>query len=345
VSVAILSLGGLRWTNRNADLAKMSNFRERLPFSITGQIEKVKWSPDKSYKQFLRSCDTPIVLTNSKIETWPARKLWNPQYFINKFPVLGFIRSTWNETIWHHNGCKEFPMCELREIPWEEDTYNVTEYTTKEFFNRLYSKDPTAYYFYENLLDVPDEVGELSELRKDFDLEWIFAHGGPIHLWIAKAGVTTQVHYDLWHNTFVQLWGRRHFLLFPPTEYSKFSLFPRSHPYWRQSQVSLTSANLRDFPDLSNVKAFEVIVEEGDLLWVPAYWFHVATTLDVSISLTLSEITDEFAHFNYESEVNNLMIPEFDFQDDDDLIRLVKEYIHLLVDRIRGAVHSKKADI
>jgi hypothetical protein len=86
--------------------------------------------------------------------------------------------------------------------------------------------------------------------------------------------------------------------------------------YWRQSQVSLTSANLRDFPDLSNVKAFEVIVEEGDLLWVPAYWFHVATTLDVSISLTLSEITDEFAHFNYESEVNNLMIPEFDFQDD-----------------------------
>jgi hypothetical protein len=61
--------------------------------------------------------------------------------------------------------------------------------------------------FYSSL---NSELSELDELKKDLDFESIFSEerSGPIHLWITKAGMMNQIHYDGWHNIFVQLWGR-----------------------------------------------------------------------------------------------------------------------------------------
>ena len=49
-------------------------------------------------------------------------------------------------------------------------------------------------------------------------------------VWLSDAGVTATMHYDTYHNVFVQLAGRKHFVLFPSHLHAALSLFPSLHP-------------------------------------------------------------------------------------------------------------------
>jgi hypothetical protein len=58
-------------------------------------------------------------------------------------------------------------------------------------------------------------------------------------LWAASAGATTQAHYDVADNTFVQLSGDKEFWLWPPEAHLHLHLFPDSHPRSRKAQLDL----------------------------------------------------------------------------------------------------------
>ena len=51
-------------------------------------------------------------------------------------------------------------------------------------------------------------------------------------------GSSTQAHYDVAHNVFVQLHGEKRFELRPPSAHRSLHVFPDAHPRARKSQVS-----------------------------------------------------------------------------------------------------------
>jgi hypothetical protein len=51
---------------------------------------------------------------------------------------------------------------------------------------------------------------------------------------------------------------RKRFLLFPPREHTHLYLYPRLHPYFRQSQINFDEPDLSMFPDFAKAFAFEV---------------------------------------------------------------------------------------
>lgn len=73
--------------------------------------------------------------------------------------------------------------------------------------------------------------------------------------------------------------------LFPPDDWPNLYLFPRIHPGTRQSQVDLASPSR--FPNFDNSRPASVILQPGDMLWIPSMWFHHVETLDFSISASV----------------------------------------------------------
>ena len=66
----------------------------------------------------------------------------------------------------------------------------------------------------------------------------------------------------------LQLVGKRTFLLFPPTRANHLRGYPCHHPLDRSSQLAATASRVEEW-------GCEVVVEAGDLLFVPAWWWYV----------------------------------------------------------------------
>ena len=61
-----------------------------------------------------------------------------------------------------------------------------------------------------------------------------------INMWAHHPNITTPLHYDLLHNFYVQVYGRKRFVLTAPQAWRDAYLFPRIHPTSRMSQVPWT---------------------------------------------------------------------------------------------------------
>ena len=75
------------------------------------------------------------------------------------------------------------------------------------------------------------------------------------NLWFAGAGNITPLHYDLAHNLFAQVIGRKRFILFEPTQVRLLYPFPKSSPIAHFSRVNIDNPDLRYIPAFSACKA------------------------------------------------------------------------------------------
>ena len=63
-----------------------------------------------------------------------------------------------------------------------------------------------------------------------------------INLWVGGAGSTAGTHFDMSHNVFTQVAGRRRFVLFPPAAHVALRIHPQLHPSSRQAQEDVEAA-------------------------------------------------------------------------------------------------------
>lgn len=106
-----------------------------------------------------------------------------------------------------------------------------------------------------------------------------------INLWMASAASSTPLHYDDMHNVFAQVEGHKRFLLFNPAQFDVLYPGPLNTRIEAKSRVDLTRPDFRRFPKLAEVEYWEAVVGPGDLLFMPAYWWHQVSSQDVSVSV------------------------------------------------------------
>ena len=111
-------------------------------------------------------------------------------------------------------------------------------------------------------------------------------------LWVAKVNATATPHYDTADNVFVQLGGSKTFLIATPEAHRFFRLHPVLHPSWRQSQrpylitmQGLLQASREKKVPRSSLRIWQVTLQPGDALFLPAYFSHSVTAGPDSISL------------------------------------------------------------
>ena len=109
-----------------------------------------------------------------------------------------------------------------------------------------------------------------------------------LQLWAADGGACTQAHYDVADNVFVQLSGSKEFLLWPPQHSAALHLFPDAHPRARKSQLCIGDPDLCRHPLAAALPPpIRILLQPGDALAVPAFWFHHVTSITPCVSLNV----------------------------------------------------------
>lgn len=104
------------------------------------------------------------------------------------------------------------------------------------------------------------------------------AEHAEVYIWMGSANATTTAHYDISHNMFLQVAGHTQFLLAAPSQWEKLHLFPNIHPSHRHSQTP----EAMEQGSSTGIKVYEAVLDPGDVLYVPPFWFQHAKALSAS---------------------------------------------------------------
>lgn len=103
-------------------------------------------------------------------------------------------------------------------------------------------------------------------------------------VWISPDDTRTPLHQDLPDNFFAQIVGRKHIVLYPPR--AELSMY-RHAPWSKFPQVSRVDAFEPDFERFrwfTRAAPIHAIVEPGDVLYLPRFWWHQVRSIGTSVS-------------------------------------------------------------
>ncbi|KAK9460994.1 phospholipase A2 [Lipomyces oligophaga] len=179
--------------------------------------------------------------------------------------------------------------------------YFVLPHTSKmefgEFIHRLTAdddEDKAVYYMQSQNNNIPTEFPMLKG-EIELDLPWaseaLDLSPEAVNLWIGSGRSTTSLHKDPYENLHVQVLGKKVFKLIAPSEYvcvRERDLLERQYVK-HDSQFELkeiSDKNIIPWPTMDpqhidskdkwqrQSRVLEVVLEPGDMLYLPALWFH-----------------------------------------------------------------------
>lgn len=227
-------------------------------------------TPEKFKREYYEK-GSPLVIKDLSKE-WPAYTKWTWDYFKQ---IVG------DKKVGIYNNVKSDAYTPINK---------ADDYTTFGEYVDMVSKGPAGWRIF--LFNIFDHAPQLTH-----DFEWPdelmkgFVKRFPM-LFVGGASSITHMHFDIdmSHILHTQFIGRKRVLLFPYEEqhklyrkpYEVLSLADFSH-YYQQNGTP----DYAKFPALKLAKGFEVILEHGDTLFMPAGYWHHMEYLDSGFAMSL----------------------------------------------------------
>jgi ribosomal protein L16 Arg81 hydroxylase len=102
-------------------------------------------------------------------------------------------------------------------------------------------------------------------------------------LWFGPGGTVTPLHHDAMNIVLAQVYGRKTVTLIPsfqtPYVYNHIGVY---------SAVDLEKPDYNRFPLFKHATKLKVLLEPGQVLFIPVGWWHHVRSMDVSISLSFT---------------------------------------------------------
>lgn len=267
------------------------------------EIEKFHWKTEEAFNYIKQG--RPVVLKECPI-VYPAHRTWtleNIATFINDdFPCDVFSSSTQRFPYW--DTVKNFYQYEFTP-PTTKISMTFREFLlTAKTQNDKPANERRYHYLHQSLVAEmgPKILEEYSKFSfQTAALYKLLANWGELThnlLLCGCEGYVTPIHYDEQENLFTQLQGRKRVRMFSPQYWYGLYPFPNGHPQDRQAQVTLPSnpgSNELEseierfrFPAFASIGHHEMvtILEPGEVLYVPQYWFHQMEAVTDNISLS-----------------------------------------------------------
>ncbi|KAI9311097.1 putative phospholipase, partial [Dichotomocladium elegans] len=240
--------------------------------------------------EFLRNCvhpNRPALIKNA-ISHWPAATKWTNAYLREK---MGEATVTVATT---PNGLADAVTYD----PETDREYFALPHEQRMPFNQfldiLEGKHTTPHALYISLQNDSLHT-EFSILKDDIDEEvsWCSEALGKqpdaVNFWMGNDKSTTSLHKDPYENCYAVIRGKKTFVLIPPSEYC--CLYESSYPTAMYTEsmrlkpldppmetswipIDPLHPDLQKYPRFQYARPIVVTVEEGDMLYLPALWFH-----------------------------------------------------------------------
>ncbi len=240
---------------------------------------------------------TPVVLKGVGA-AWPAVHKWTPGFFKTRYGnetvcVRVKAASVGPESVY----TRDITMAEFIDNVLSggehyasnvEDLFN----TNPELRNDLYLAELEAYSCREPRRSAPDSKRG-----------WRIPNWGEIlstQIFISNSNARTGYHCASGGNFFLQVYGRKRWLFVNPRHTAFMYPVIRKDLFYsasaldaRMSSLSLAQAG---YPLYNLIPKYEAVLEPGDVLYSPQWWWHTVDNLSDSIGVALRFRTDIFAN-------------------------------------------------
>lgn len=251
------------------------------------QIDPETTTPEQFRRQYIQNY-TPVVLKGVAAD-WPAVRKWSPDYFASRYGsdtilVRVKARGVGTESLY------------TRDLPLAELVANIKN---------------NGEYYANNLEDLFNNHPELREdlLLREIEAyscasppkfepgkkkRWRVPQWGEIlstQIFISNANGRSGYHCAAGGNFFVQVYGHKRWVFVNP-RHSPF-MYPviRKDFFYSGSAVDVRKSDEEQlqegYPLYNLIPKYEVVLEPGDVLYSPQWWWHTVDNLDLSIGVAM----------------------------------------------------------
>ncbi|XP_025832966.1 HSPB1-associated protein 1 isoform X2 [Agrilus planipennis] len=223
---------------------------------------------EEQIKYLVENCSEPLVILNQL-----------------KWKILKWDLGDWcsileNEDLPCRCGKNVYSKCPQWETITSKKVLKISN-----FVELRNSKDPKEWIYFDYKY-LKDWIINKEKIKKDItwksfgypDLGWQEST-----IWIGTEGAHTPCHVDTYGcNLVAQVLGRKLWCLFPPNE----NLLPTRVPYEEStifSEMNFFSPQPNKFKGIESCR--KVILNPGDVLFVPHGWWHYVENLEFAISI------------------------------------------------------------
>lgn len=239
--------------------------------------------PEQFHRDYLAP-QLPVIMTGV-VDDWPAVRSWDPDYLKNRYPDSAIRYEVWDGDESVHD-----PV----------DFHNRMRYvdtTIAEFVDLVRSTGAPTRKIYSAEFPLFDEIPELLRDIGSLEEYMNFPRIYPRRLrrrlqikpamWFGPAGTVGVLHFDRAHNLYTQVHGRKRWTIIPPQD-TPYLYWPSEDfrlGFLHFSPVDLENPDRERFPLFKNARRCRFVLEPGELLFLPATWWHHTRGLETSISL------------------------------------------------------------
>lgn len=250
----------------------------------TDHIERRRCPPYSDFSREFLAPRKPVVITGA-LGRWRALARWTPQFFKETYGTIPLRSDNQPYTLGgflpKKDGGSPLTLGEFIDLVLASSDENPAPYLRNVHIEKFLPElnadlRPVPDYFQPNWIEGP--------LAKPLDTR---LHSGRFELYIGGTGGKFPVlHYDTWHiHTFLsQIYGVKRYTLFAPDQ------APFLYPRGNQSQVDLESVDLEKFPLFTQATPISCDLQGGEILFVPAGWWHTTRILTPSITVSASRV-------------------------------------------------------
>lgn len=306
------------------DLTSKINSKKAYPIpsgvfhTLKDAIVEISWNNSEGFLDSIIQYNLPVIIKNAPVNDWEIFSIMDKLHSLSTDAnvsdnmILHGTRFQVNEST--------FILSNERDIGGmigskHDRPLIYTDISVRKFLNKVL--DNKTFFYYTDELEIFESLFNENTSRNS-QLTGSEAHnyddGWPIMrvvnkglvnsidkgnlslwspmIWMSHPGVISQTHYDTQNNIFLQIFGKKKFVLFSPDDSVKLYQYPLIHLSYRQSQIifnqEMSSAEyLNKYPTLQNITAYEVNVGPKDMLFIPPYWSHRVESHTLSLSLSV----------------------------------------------------------
>ncbi|KAG5805041.1 hypothetical protein H9Q71_010381 [Fusarium xylarioides] len=240
--------------------------------------------------------NTPFVIRGGA-SSWKACQNWNSAY------LLSVMRGQNVNVAVTPYGNADMPTVPPGEEPlvfakphYEDQPFQeLLEYVARQDADPDFPPDAEVRYAQTRNDNLREEYITLfSDVQKDTPFARIALDKSPdaVNLWIGNSRSVTAMHKDNYENIYVQILGRKHFVLLPPLCHPCVNEQPLKPATYTRGETGLElkmdsndevvpfaiwdpdkpEQNATKFSDLA--RPLRVTLNPGDMLYLPAMWYH-----------------------------------------------------------------------
>lgn len=235
-----------------------------------GELERISGISRQDFLEKYYATNTPAILTGL-MGNWQALSLWTPEYLKQNYGEVE-VEVQFNR--------ESNPLFE-REKDKHKKMMRMKDYVdlvmTGGKTNDYYMVPYNANFLRPELQPLFNDIEIFSEY---LDPSQIY---GKVFFWFGPEGTITPLHHDPGNIFLAQVYGRKRIRLVSPNQ--KHLIYNYSSVY---SEVDILNPDYHKYPRFKEVKVIDLILEPGDVIFLPIGWWHHVESLDISISVSFT---------------------------------------------------------